>query len=698
MQTHKSISDGYALLLKNAPFLFKFKPSNTFVSTKTNVKFGQMIHAHLIRTTQTDSNLIQNNTLVNLYAKCGRISLARRLFDEMSERNVVSWSTLMAGYFHKGLSSEVLSLFVSMNNGFSPRPNEYIFATVISSCANLQAFEVGIQCHAYVLKSGLVFYSYVMNALIYMYSRCSDVEGALRVFKTMPRVDSFSCNSLIYGLIEHKYFNEALEVLNKMGNESVAWDHVTYTTILGLCACMKDLNLGLQVHGQILRKYVEFNVYVGSAIIDMYGKCGRIVSARNVFDRLVGPNVVSWTAIMSAYSQNGGFEEALKLFVEMELDGVRANEFTYAVMLNSCAGLSALRYGDLLNAHIEKMGFKAHLIVGNALINLYSKSGSVDDAGRIFEGMLYRDVVSWNSMIAGYAHHGFDSEALEVFRHMLIVGEVPNYVTFVGVLSACGHLGLVSDGFYYLNNLMKDIGITPGVEHYTCIVGLLGRAGLLDEAEKFMRCTPVDWDVVAWRTLLSACHVHQNFGLGKRIAEIILQLDPVDVGTYILLSNMYAKAKRWDGVVKIRKLMRGRDIKKEPGVSWIQVKGDTHVFVSEDRKHPDSRRIYEKLTELLTKIKLVGYVPDFATVLHDVDDEQKEEYLRYHSEKLAIAFGLISMPPGAPIHIIKNLRMCEDCHMAAKLISNVTNRKIVIRDANRFHCFESGFCSCGDYW
>lgn len=541
-----------------------------------------------------------------------------------------------------------------------------------------------------------------------MYSRCSEVDGAFRIFESLPppraNGDFFASNSIISGLMECGYFDEALGVAREAAKGVGSWDPVTFATIIGLCACLKDLKLGLQVHGQMLkRRCVDLNVYVGSTMVDLYGKCGRVASARTAFERLLllqVQNVVSWTTMMTAYLQNGFFEEALNLFAEMQApsNGPRPNEFTFAVVLNSCASLSALRHGDVLNAHVEKSGFGAHLVVGNALINMYSKSGSINDAHRVFAGMLHRDVVSWNSMISGYSHHGLGNEALEVFKKMLKVGEVPNYVTFVGVLSACIHLGLVNDGFYILNHLMKELGTTPGLEHYTCVVGLLSRAGLLEEAENFMRSAPIDWDVVAWRTLLSACQVHRNFGLGKRVADLILELDPNDVGTYVLLSNMYAKARRWDGVVRVRRLMRGRDIKKEPGVSWIQVRGSTHVFVSEDKKHPQLTLIYEKLAELLMKIKLVGYVPDIASVLHDVEDEQKEEYLRYHSEKLAVAFGIINIPSGAPIHIIKNIRMCEDCHSAVRLISHVSNRKIIIRDANRFHCFEGGVCSCGDYW
>ncbi|KAL5722854.1 hypothetical protein ACHQM5_006323 [Ranunculus cassubicifolius] len=696
-----------SILTQNAPSLFKPLESplqHTIkllkISADTrNLKLGKAIHAQLITSPHnTHLNVIQTNSLIHFYVKCSQISLARKLFDEMPNRNVVSWSSIMAGYFHSGGAVEVLKLFRSLSFEGFVGSNEYVFATVLSSCSVLRASVQGRQCHCYVLKSGLVFYSYVKNALLHLYTRCLDMDGALGVFKTVPGSDVLSYNSIISGFVENGYFREASEILVQMVDEGIIWDHVTYVTALGLCTHLKEQNFGSQVHSRILRVGIEIDMFIGSSIIDMYGKCGRAFIARNAFNGFRNRNVVLWTAIMTAYAQNGYFEEALNLCPQMVLEGIQPNEYTYAVMLNSCAGLSALRHGDLLNAHAAKSGFREYLIVGNALINMYAKSGSIENANQVFSNMIHRDTVTWNSMISGFSHHGLGKEALFVFYDMLAAKEVPNHVTFVGVLSACGHLGRVDEGFYYLNQLMKDIGIVPGLEHYTCIVGLLGRAGLLYEAENFMRSISIKWDVVAWRTLLSACHVHRSIKLGQHVGEIILKMDPSDVGTYILLSNMYAKAKRWDGVVSVRKLMRGREIKKEPGASWIQVRGNTHIFVSEDKKHKDFVQIYEKMADLISQIKVLGYVPDIATVLHDVEDEQKEEYLSYHSEKLAVAFGILNTPLEAPIHIIKNLRMCQDCHTAVKLIARVTMRKIVVRDANRFHSFQNGECTCGDYW
>ncbi|XP_057481295.1 pentatricopeptide repeat-containing protein At5g39680-like [Actinidia eriantha] len=664
-----------------------------------NLGFGKIIHALLIVTNQaTPDHVIQTNSLINLYSKCGQIKIARQLFDEMRERNVVSWSGLMAGYLHNGFPLEVLRLFKTMALVDDFRPNEYVLATVLSSCSDCGSILEGMQCHGHVLKSGLVFHQYVKNALTYMYTTCSDVEGAMKVLNSVPGSDVYTFNSIIKGLVEHGYLTEALEVLGRMTKECVTWDSVTYVSVFGLCTGLKDLKLGLQVHNQIVKTNVEFDEFVGSAVIDMYGKCGETSIARNVFDGLQSHNVVLWTAILAAYLQNGCFEEALKLFFHMELEGVKPNEYTFAVLLNSCAGLSALGHGNSVHAQAEKSGLKQYIIVGNALINMYAKSGNIEAANKVFTDMVYRDSITWNAIISGYAHHGLGKEALIIFQDMLAAEETPNYVTFVGVLSACAHLGWVREGFYYLHQLMNQLGIEPGLEHYTCIVGLLCRAGLLEQAKNFMRSNPVKWDVVAWRTLLSACHVHRNYRLGKHVAEIVLRMDPEDVGTYILLSNMHAKANRWDGVVRIRKLMRERIVKKEPGVSWIEIRNHTHVFVSDDNKHPEFSQIYEKVRELLADIKPLGYAPNIAAVLHDVEEEQKEDYLSYHSEKLAIAYSLIKTPSEAPIRVIKNLRMCDDCHSAVKLISKVTNRVIIVRDVNRFHCFRDGCCSCGGYW
>jgi pentatricopeptide repeat protein len=557
-----------------------------------------------------------------------------------------------------------------------------------------------MQCHGYLFKFGLVFHQYVKSALVHMYSKCFHVDLALQVLDCEhgSNNDAFCFNSVLNALVESRCWAEAVDVLGRMVDECVVWDSVTYVSVMGLCGQIRDLRLGLQVHPQLLKGGLMFDVFVGSMLVDMYGKCGDVLNARKVFDGLQNRNVVVWTSLMTAYLQNGDFEETLNLFTCMDQEGIMANEFTFAVLLNACAGIAALKHGDILHARVEKLGFKNRVIVGNGLINMYSKSGSIDSSYNVFFDMMHRDIITWNAMICGYSQHGLGKQALLVFQDMVSTGECPNHVTFVGVLSACAHLALVKEGFYYLNQLMKHFKVEPGLEHYTCVVAVLCRAGLLEEAENYMKTTQVKWDVVAWRVLLNACNVHRNYSLGKRIAETILQMDPRDVGTYTLLSNMYAKARSWDGVTTIRKMMRERNLKKEPGVSWLEIRNAVHVFSSDGSNHPECIQIYNKVQILLEMIKQLGYVQNIEAVLHDVEDEQKESYLNYHSEKLAIAYGLMKIPSPAPIRVIKNLRICDDCHTAVKLISKVTKRLIIVRDASRFHHFRDGTCTCSDHW
>ncbi|XP_006655610.1 pentatricopeptide repeat-containing protein At5g39680 [Oryza brachyantha] len=656
------------------------------------LSLGKAIHAKVIRAARFD--VVQYNNLIAFYVKCGRLGLARQVFDAMSSRNNVSANLLMSGYASSGRHKDALALLRVADFGL----NEYVLSSAVAAAAHVRSYDMGRQCHGFAIKAGLAEHPYVCNAVLHMYCQCAYMDDAVKVFENVSSFNVFAFNSMINGFLYRGHMDGSASIVRSMVRKVEQWDHVSYVTVLGHCASTKELVLGSQLHTQALKRRLELNLYVGSALVDMYGKCDCPHDANCVFEVLPEKNIVSWTAVMTAYTQNELFEDALHLFLDMEMEGVRPNEFTYAVALNSCAGLASLKNGNALGACTMKTGHWDLLPVGNALMNMYSKSGSVEDARRVFLSMPYRDVVSWNSIITGYAHHGRAREAMEAFHDMLFAEEVPSYVTFIGVLSACAQLGLVDEGFYYLNTMMKEVGVNPGKEHYTCMVGLLCRAGRLDEAERFIESSCISTDVVAWRSLLNSCQVYRNYGLGHRVAEQIFRLKPKDVGTYVLLSNMYAKANRWDGVVKVRWLMRELGVRKEPGVSWIQVGSEVHVFTSEDNKHPYMEQITKKLLELIDQIRVIGYVPNIAVALHDVEDEQKEEHLMYHSEKIALAFGLIRSPKGETIRIMKNVRICDDCHVAIKLISLATCRRIVVRDTVRFHCIEDGVCSCDDYW
>jgi pentatricopeptide repeat protein len=329
---------------------------------------------------------------------------------------------------------------------------------------------------------------------------------------------------------------------------------------------------------------------------------------------------------------------------------------------------------------------------------MYSKCGSIEDAFQTFDVMSERNVISWNAMIAGCAQHGCGKEALKLFAQMPQAGIEPDHISFVSALSACSHSGLVDEGLQLFDSMCRDYCIAPREVHYACMIDLLGRAGRLDEARDFMKTIPFAPDAYVWGALLGACRLYGNIDLGKHAAECLFQLEPHNAAKYVLLSNIYAAAGRWDDVAKVRKIMKDRGVQKQPGCSWIEVKNKVHTFMVEDKSHPQTEEIYSTLEELARQMEAAGYVPDTNFVLHDVEMEQKEHSLYHHSEKLAIAFGLISTLPGLPVRIIKNLRVCGDCHTATKFISKIVEREIIIRDANRFHHFKDGLCSCGDYW
>lgn len=472
----------------------------------------------------------------------------------------------------------------------------------------------------------------------------------------------------------------------------------TYAWLLQCCGDMNSLSEGKKVHSHIIKTVCECDVFLLNNLITMYVKCRSLKNARKVFDKMPERNDVSWNAIIAGSAQNGNGEEALNIFCDMQRAGWKPSNFTFGSVIKACAGLEALEQGRQIHAYTINTGFVWDAYVESSLVDMYAKCGSIEDAHQLFGKMDERDVVSWTLMIAGYAQNGQGTEAVQLFEQMRLEGIKPNHITFICVLAACSHSGLVDAGLCYFDSMSRHYNITPRPDHYACMIDLLGRAGLLDEAKKFINNMPYEPDISIWRALLAACRIHGNVELGKRAAECLFELEPQNAATYVQLSSIYAAAGQWEEAAKLRKLIKDRGVKKKPGCSWIEVNNRVHAFVIEDRSHPQTEKIYETLEKLETQIRDAGYLPDTNFVLHDVDEEQKERVLCYHSEKLAIAFGLISTPPTVPIRIMKNLRVCGDCHVATKFISKIVAREIIVRDSNRFHHFKDGVCSCRDYW
>ncbi|KAL3829833.1 hypothetical protein ACJIZ3_018635 [Penstemon smallii] len=457
---------------------------------------------------------------------------------------------------------------------------------------------------------------------------------------------------------------------------------------------------GRQIHALIVKSPFGSNIYVGSSLLDLYAKAGKIIEAQSVFESLPERDIVSCTAIISGYAQLGLDKDALELFRKLHREGMVSNYITYASLLTALSGLAAFEYGRQVHTHVLRSKQPFYIVLQNSLIDMYSKCGNLTYARRIFDNMPQRTVISWNAMLMGYTKHGNGKAVVDLYNMMKEENKVnPDSTTLLTVLSGCSHGGIENIGLELFDEMANvNDGIDLGIEHYGCVVDLLGRAGKVERALQFIKNMPFEPNGAIWGSLLGACRAHMNVAVGKIAGARLLETEPENSGNYVILCNLYASEGNWDEVRKLRDLMKEKAVMKEPGKSWIEFGHTLHTFYATDRSHPRKEEVFMKVRELSERVKAAGYIPDLSSVLYDVDEEQKEKVLLGHSEKLALAFGMISICEAKPIRIMKNLRICVDCHNFAKFVSRVYNREIFIRDKSRFHHIVSGMCSCGDYW
>nr|GEW47908.1 putative pentatricopeptide repeat-containing protein At3g49142 [Tanacetum cinerariifolium] len=581
----------------------------------------------------------------------------------------------------------------------------------------------------------------------------------------MPQKDVVCFNVIIRSYVNNALYDKALNIYREMFRFSVTPDHFTVPQVLKACSGLGDLCSGLQAHVGVVKKGLLSNAYVGNGLITMYGKCGRVVEGRKVFDEMVCKDVVSWNSLVAAYAQNGMFEDgldvcrtmmeccdvkvnagtmaslapavmsltsrenvelmkeifvnygreslvswnvmiavyvnngmakdAVNLYLQMGIYGFDPDVISVASVLPAVGDLSALLLGKKIHEYVKRKRLLPNMTVENALIDMYAKCGSLKDARKVFDEMTTRDVVSWTSMVSAYGMTGDGQRAVTVFSHMQDSGLTPDSISFVPVLSACSHAGLLDQGKHFFKIMTDEYKIVPRLEHLACMVDLLGRSGRIDEAYEFIQNMKMKPNDRIWGALLSACKVHNNMDIGLVAADHLFELAPEQAGYYVLLSNIYAKAGRWKDVTAIRSIMKVKGVKKEPGVSNVELNNQVHSFLAGDQAHPQSKKIYEELGVLVGKMRDLGYVPETDSALHDIEDEDKGNHLVVHSEKLAIVFVIINTEPFTPIRITKNLRVCEDCHIAAKLISKIVEREIILRDTNRtisLHLYNKGNC------
>ncbi|EOA39739.1 hypothetical protein CARUB_v10008385mg [Capsella rubella] len=654
MFSHGLIPDSHVL-----PNLFKV------CAELSAFKVGKQIHC-VSCVSGLDMDAFVQGSLFHMYMRCGRMGDARKVFDRMFEKDVVTCSALLCGYARKGCLEEVVRILSGMeNSGIEPNivswngilsgfnrsgyhreavimfqkmhlcgfsPDQVTVSSVLPSVGDSEMLNMGRQIHGYVIKQGLLKDKCVISAMLDMYGKSGHVYGIIKLFDEFEMMETGVCNAYITGLSRNGLVDKALEMFELFKEQKVEL------------------------------------------------------------------NVVSWTSIIAGCAQNGKDIEALELFREMQVAGVKPNRVTIPSMLPACGNIAALGHGRSTHGFAVRVHLWDDVHVGSALIDMYAKCGRINMSQFVFNMMPTKNLVCWNSLMNGYSMHGKAKEVMSIFESLLRTRLKPDFISFTSLLASCGQVGLTDEGWKYFSMMSEEYGIKPRLEHYSCMVNLLGRAGKLQEAYELIKEMPFEPDSCVWGALLNSCRLQSNVDLAEIAADKLFDLEPENPGTYVLLSNIYAAKGMWTEVDSIRNKMESLGLKKNPGCSWIQVKNRVYTLLAGDKSHPQIDQITEKMDEISEEMRKSGHRPNLDFALQDVEEQEQEQMLWGHSEKLAVVFGLLNTPDGTPLQVIKNLRICGDCHSVIKFISSYAGREIFVRDTNRFHHFKDGICSCGDFW
>ncbi|KAI3927219.1 hypothetical protein MKW92_001974 [Papaver armeniacum] len=661
------------------------------------VEMGILLHGLAVKL-GLNQDIMVSNALVDMYVKCGYISNARVLFDKNVQKNVVSWNVMIGGYSREGNVQETFDLLREMQKEEKMGVNVITILNALPVCVEHSEMCSLRELHGYSFRNEFHCDEMVNNALIAAYAKCGSLRASNSIFDVMEMKTVNSWNAVIGGNAQNGDPRSALELFLQMVDSGIKPDLFTIGSLLLACAHLKSLRYGKAVHGFVVRNGLHLDSFIGVSLLSLYIRCGKALNARIFFDEMDVRTQVSWNAMIAGYSQNALPQSAIDLFREMQQHNVQLSEIAIQSILTACAQLAALRLGKEAHCFSIKTDLIGDAFVSSSIIDMYAKTGSIEQSRRTFDGLVEKDAVSWTVMVTGYGLHGLGKEAIEIFEVMHRQGLKPDRYTFMGILMACNHAGLVEEGLKYFSEMQSVHKIEPKLEHYACMVDMLGRAGHLDHAASLVEKMPDEPDAGIWGSLLSACRTYGNMDLGEKISKKLLDLEPDKAEHYVLVSNLFAGSGRWDDVRKVRRKTREMGLVKNPGSSWIEVRGKVYNFVAGDDTHTESKEIHRMWRELEEKIRGIGYVPDTGSVLHELDEGEKEELLRGHSEKLAVCFGLLKMTKGSILRVYKNIRICHDCHNAAKLVSKVMQRQIIVRDNKRFHHFRDGLCSCGDYW
>ncbi|KAL8209114.1 hypothetical protein R6Q57_008526 [Mikania cordata] len=639
-------------------------------------------------------DLYVGSSLVSGFARSGQTSLAKRIFELMDVKNMVSMHGLMIGLARQKHAEEAVEVFLKMKSLLKLTSDSYvILLSTLSEFFDLEGGrKMGKEVHAYVIRNRLTDFNIAIeNSLINMYAKCGSVKDASSVFKLMINKDEVSWNSVITGFDQNACFIDAVMMFCEMRRNQLKPGNFTVISALSSCAGLGSLRLGEQVHCECVKLGLDNDVSVSNSLLEFYSETGCINNCKKVFSLMQEHDQVSWNSIIGGFSDSDSDSlvlQSVEYFMKMMRGGWCPNSITFVNMLGA---ISSVKEGvRQIHGLLLKYCFADENAVGNAIIMCYGKCGNMDDCEKVFSKMGdQRDETSWNSMISGYIHNEQLNKAMALVKLMLTNGQRLDCFTLASVLSACASVATLERGFNHFNSMSEVYGLNPKMEHYSCMVDILGRAGEVDKMEDFLNKMPMSPSVLIWRTVLGACcrsNCERATDLGIRAGSYLLELDPNNAVNYVLLSNLYAVKGKWEDMRKTRILMKLAEVKKEAGCSWVTMKDGVHIFVASDKSHPEIDEIYKKVHELQGRMREMGYVPEIRYTLRDLEIENQEEILSYHSEKLAVGF-VLTRKSELPIRIMKNLRVCGDCHTFLKYVSRIVGRLIVVRDSNRFHHF-----------
>ncbi|XP_074278041.1 pentatricopeptide repeat-containing protein At1g18485 [Silene latifolia] len=670
-------------------------------AVKRDIEMGMIIHGFAVKLGLSNEVTV-NNALIDMYSKCECSSAARTLFEKNKIRNTVSWNSIIWNCSRDGDELTTFDLLKRMQiEGDDIKLNDITILNVLPAFRKNSQLTSLKELHGYSIRHGFFRGEYVANAFIVAYAKCRSVASAYSIFRGITTKTINSWNAIIDGYAQYGDPGKAIIIYLEMKFLGLNPDLFSLNSLILACSELRLLSSGKEIHGFALRNGLDKDSFISVSLLSFYFRCDKLNYCRSVFDQIENKNLVSWNAMISGYSQQGSPVEAFDIFRHMVEKGIQPNAITITSLLAACSQLSCLRLGKEIHGFILRAHLTKQMFISSSLIDMYAKCGCLGLSHRFFDCLTLpeKDLASWNVLISGYGYHGHGNEALLLFEQLQTrSGLNPDHLTFVGLLVACNHAGRVEKGLEYLNNMDSLYGLEPKLEHYTCVVDMLARAGRLHDALNLIESMPMKADSKIWSCLLSSCRIHGDIVLGRLAAKKLLQLDPSRAENYVLASNLLAQAGKWDDVRNLRAKMREKGLQKDAGCSWLEYKGKIHNFVVGDYTLPKSEKLREMWLDIEKKIRCIGYIPDTSSVLHDLGEDEKLEVLRGHSEKLAVCFGLLNTSKGVTLRICKNLRICSDCHNAIKLVSRVCEREIVVRDNKRFHHFKNGSCSCRDYW